>query len=653
MLTLADPNFDKPAPVDMLLGADIFPQIWNEKNSSLGPGFPSVYSSVFGWVLIGPVQEHPDIGAQSMLVSSIESIMEKFWKVEEPETAPPQFTEDGMCEELFQTEMRRDSQGSFSVSLPFRSGRSSECFPGSRQVALNCLLQLERKLSADQTLYNAYRKFMQEYEKLGHMSIIEGGGQYYILHHAVQKVEGEVLKLRVVFDASAKCHSGVSLNQCLLVGPKLQQDIVDVLIGFRVHKVAFTTDICKMYRQIGVLPQYRGCQYILWRDTPQVSVKEYVLNTVTYGVNSAPYLAFRVLRYIADMECEGFPDVKNALYNQTYIDDICVGAGSVEAAKSLQSNLIDILARSGLQLKKWASNTPELLSQLQPEDCSGDPLAFEQDNATQVLGMRWNHGDDYFSFSVNNFKMIPTKRGVLSMIARIFDPLGLLAPTIFYAKTIMQRLRQLINHPDQRDKISGYLPCAWHFNPPGAPHFGGIWETAVKSAKSLLLRTMNAQIWTLEEITTVLCRVEAALNSRPLVPASSDPNDLECLTPGHFLIGRPLLSIPDPESPDTQLSLRTHWKLLQQSFWFFWRRWSQKYLNTLQTRGKWTKSSNNLEVGNMEVVKTVDSPPHSWPLGRVIEVYPGTDQIVRVAKVITSKGVFTRPVVKLVSLPTD
>lgn len=216
-----------------------------------------------------------------------------------------------------------------------------------------------------------------------------------------------------------------------------------------------------------------------------------------------------------------------------------------------------------------------------------------------------------------------------------------------------KQLRQLINRSDQKDKISGHLPCTWHFNPPGAPHFGGIWEAAVKSAKSLLLRTMNAQIWTLEEVTTVLCRVEAALNSRPLVPASADPNDLECLTPGHFLIGRPLLSIPDPEPSNTQASMRTRWKLLQQSFRFFWRRWSQEYLSTLQARGKWTKSGNNIEVGNMVIVKTIDAPPLSWPLGRVIEVYPGTDQIVRVAKVITSQGVFTRPVVKLIPLPTD
>ncbi|XP_022170488.1 uncharacterized protein LOC111033862, partial [Myzus persicae] len=385
-LSLADPSFDVPAPVDMLIGADIFPQVWNNnKSSSLGPGFPSVYSSVFGWVLIGPVQDHPNIGGQSMLVSlvsSMESIMEGFWLVEEPEAAPPRFTEDALCEELFKSEVCRDSEGRFSVPLPFRSGRPVEAFLGSRQVALNRFLNLELKLSADNILYKAYRKFMSEYEELGHMSLAEGTGQYYIPHHAVQKIERDEVKLRVVFDASAKCHSGVSLNQCLLVGPKLQQDIVDVLVGFRVHKVAFTTDICKMYRQIDLLPQYRGYQYILWRDSPQVIVKEYVLNTVTYGVNSAPYLALRVLRHIADTDCEKLPEVKGVLYNHTYMDDICVGAESLEAAEALQLNLVTTLARSGLELKKWASNKPELLKNILQEDRSSDPLLFEQENAT-------------------------------------------------------------------------------------------------------------------------------------------------------------------------------------------------------------------------------------------------------------------------------
>ncbi|XP_025405141.1 uncharacterized protein LOC112679519 [Sipha flava] len=209
-LFLADPLFDKPAPVELLFRADVFPQIWNEKSDSFGPGYPSVYSSIFGWVLIGPVQTHPDVGAQSMLVSlvsSMETLIEKFWNVEEPEVAPPQFTEDGLYENLFCSEVTRDDRGRFSVPLPFRPERISEEFPGSRQVALNRFLQSERKLSADKILHKAYCKFMNDYEELGHMSLAEGAGRYFIPH---QKVEADSLKLRVVFDASAKCHSGIS-----------------------------------------------------------------------------------------------------------------------------------------------------------------------------------------------------------------------------------------------------------------------------------------------------------------------------------------------------------------------------------------------------------------------------------------------------------
>lgn len=105
-----------------------------------------------------------------------------------------------------------------------------------------------------------------------------------------------------------------------------------------------------------------------------------------YRVNSAPYLALRVLRYIADTECEELPEVKRVLYNQTYMDDI--GAESLEAAEALHLNLINNLVRSGLQLKKWASNNPVLLKNILSEDRSGGPLVFEQEDPTQVLEIR-------------------------------------------------------------------------------------------------------------------------------------------------------------------------------------------------------------------------------------------------------------------------
>lgn len=97
----------------------------------------------------------------------------------------------------------------------------------------------------------------------------------------------------------------------------------------------------------------------------------------------------------------------------------------------------------------------------------------------------------------------------------------------------------LVKNPACRDQLTASVHCTWHFNPPGAPHFGELWEATVRSSKTLLGRIMREHTFTIKEFSTVLCRCEAILNSRPITPASSDPTELDCLTPGHFLIGRP------------------------------------------------------------------------------------------------------------------
>lgn len=195
--------------------------------------------------------------------------------------------------------------------------------------------------------------------------------------------------------------------------------------------------------------------------------------------------------------------------------------------------------------------------------------------------------------------------------------------------------------------------CSWHFNPPSAPHFGGLWEAAVRSAKKLLVRTMGRHNPTLEELTTLLCRIEAVLNSRPLTPMSSSPLDLDYLTPGHFIIGQPLLAVPDLPIPEDNQRIVSRWKLLRQCHQAFWRRWSNEYLCSLQSRTKWTKEAPNLQVGDMVVIKDNAGPPTSWRLGRIVNTFPGDDGVVRVAKVLTSTGEVTRPIVKLVLLPTE
>jgi len=134
---------------------------------------------------------------------------------------------------------------------------------------------------------------------------------------------------------------------------------------------------------------------------------------------------------------------------------------------------------------------------------------------------------------------------------------------------------------------------------------------------------------------------------------SSSPLDLDYLTPGHFLIGQPLLAVPELPVPEGPQKLVSRWKLLHQCYQSFWRRWSSEYLQALQVRTKWATKTPNIQVGDMVVIKSNQGPPLTWRMGRILEVEPGADGIVRVARILTSHGEFIRPVVKLVLLPKD
>ncbi|XP_076301466.1 uncharacterized protein LOC143219348 [Lasioglossum baleicum] len=191
---------------------------------------------------------------------------------------------------------------------------------------------------------------------------------------------------------------------------------------------------------------------------------------------------------------------------------------------------------------------------------------------------------------------------------------------------------------------------SWKFNPPSAPHFGGIWEAAVKSVKHHLRRIIGEQRLTFEELTTLLTGIEACLNSRTLQPLSDDPEDPAALTPGHFLIGEPLIALPEPSLEELPVSRLSRWQLIQQLQQHFWKRWSREYLNTLQTRGKWRKTKISIKSGFLCLVKSEILPPTQWPLARVVHIHPGPDGSVRVATVRTSTSQFLRPVHKLIPL---
>ncbi|KAG7297354.1 hypothetical protein JYU34_019327 [Plutella xylostella] len=195
------------------------------------------------------------------------------------------------------------------------------------------------------------------------------------------------------------------------------------------------------------------------------------------------------------------------------------------------------------------------------------------------------------------------------------------------------------------------MQIEWHFNAPSWPTAGGLWEAAVKSMKKHLKRVLGPQRLTYEEFNTLLTCIEACLNSRPLVSLTENPEDTELvLTPGHFLIGEPLLAIPQDDLTD-QITLRNRWQLTTKMQQSFWKRWSTEYIQSLQARSKWQNKTDNIVVGDIVVIKDETYTPGNWPIGRVTEVHPGTDGLTRVLTIKTQKGELRRPINKITRLP--
>ena len=206
---------------------------------------------------------------------------------------------------------------------------------------------------------------------------------------------------------------------------------------------------------------------------------------------------------------------------------------------------------------------------------------------------------------------------------------------------------------DTKNSLLAYAmetKITWHFNPPHTPHMGGIWEAGVKSVKRYLNLITSDTSLTYEEISTWFAKIEAILNSRPICPLSSDPDENNYLSPGHFLVGGPLVVAPEPSLLDSKENMLSRWQLITRMSEQFWQRWSSEYLSTLQRRPKWFKVNKNLEVGDLVLLKE-SSPPLHWKLARVTDIHPGADGTVRVVTIRRGAQTYQRHVVNLVPLP--
>ena len=212
-------------------------------------------------------------------------------------------------------------------------------------------------------------------------------------------------------------------------------------------------------------------------------------------------------------------------------------------------------------------------------------------------------------------------------------------------KELTQHLNQLDQERVNRFLLQTYTK--WNFIPPHAPHFGGAWESLVKSVKRSLKAVLKEQVVQESVLRTTLIEVESVINSRPLTYNSADPDDFTALTPNHFLHGGATSVASPGEFCEKDLCSRKRWRQSQVLADHIWRRWTKEYLPTLTVRRHWQSEERNLQRNDLVLLQDDNLPRGQWHLGRILEVYPSKDDRVRSVKVRTARGEYCRPSAKI------
>ncbi|KAG5314515.1 YMD3 protein, partial [Pseudoatta argentina] len=288
------------------------------------------------------------------------------WQMDDISAHSDNYTmEKSICERHFLDNVSQNSQGRYTVKFPIREQMLNN-IGDSREAALKRLQGIEKRFKRDQ-----YAAFLDKYLSLGHMRwleppesiIAEEPISFYLPHHCVFKTVEQTWKIYVVFDASCFSSSGVSLNDALLVGPTVQQDLISILMRFRFFAYVITADIIKMYRQILVHPSQMHLQRILWRDDLSANVDTYERSSV--------HSRFSALR-------------------DFYVDDMLTGANIVDELKLIRDEIIQLEIQCLTEIKHWRHITFS--------DNPADILSRELNPCDVINAERWWNGPEFLKW---------------------------------------------------------------------------------------------------------------------------------------------------------------------------------------------------------------------------------------------------------------
>ena len=341
--------------------------------------------------------------------------------------------------------IRTTSNGHYEMPLPFKERPH---LPDNKHCAVVRLNHLKRKLLRDKRYKEQYTEFMDEVIGKGDAEEVKDDGgegeKWYIPHHGVFHPR-KPNKLRVVFDCSAR-YKGTSLNDHLLSGPDLTNNLTGVLLRFRQHPVALMCDIEKMFHQFQVCEGDRDYLRFLWWKDGNLSVhpQEYHMNVHLFGAASSPGCANYGLQHLAKEHQDIYPLGSKFIMRDFYVDDGITSVEGAERAIQVAKEARELCAKGGLRLHKFISNNKAVMESIPSSERAADVkdynLTLDDSPSERTLGIKWHIESDCFSFSINLKDKPVTRRTVLSSVASLYDPLGLVAPFLLVGKGVLQEM---------------------------------------------------------------------------------------------------------------------------------------------------------------------------------------------------------------------
>ncbi|XP_028405773.1 uncharacterized protein LOC114528349 [Dendronephthya gigantea] len=426
--------------------------IWLQRKTP----YPVAKKTSFGWTAVGPTggseTRHCVHHFSCTDTEPLDVAFKQFWENES-------FGTKSTSEPLYSKDEKRAmdllEQGTVKLEtgyqVPLLWKENEPQLQNNRQVAMKRLGGLDRRFERDPEYENDYCKAIEKFVDNGYVAKVDenddvnGPDQWYLPHHGVYKKSATEKKLRVVFDAAAK-YNGKSLNDALLPGPTLQNELPHVLTKFREGDIGFAADIEAMFSRIRLREEDARYHRFLWREKDSIKVDTYQMNRLAFGDTSSPCEAIYITRRTAADYGMGKEEAVRAIEENLYVDDYLDSAESTREAIRRGNEVKNILAEGDLHLRKWVSNSPEVTAALGSDLVdleTGGKVAYLANNGSEakMLGVKWNTLSDELTFNVTTIEDVTyTRRGLLSKLAGIFDPLGFCSPYTIKAKILTRQV---------------------------------------------------------------------------------------------------------------------------------------------------------------------------------------------------------------------